>query len=252
VTDLPYERLSRYWGQTSKSVIDLLNPRYQFFHDTLSFRSRTHHEMKSFSKMLEKHVNGLESVEEELKRTIHFLSVSERKDTLSVVVRSNHDAHGEVWLDSADYRGDLPNVEVFLEAQLDRVRAIKRGEASDWMFLEWAARKYGAPETVRFLKVDESFVICQKSGHPIECSLHGDIGPNGSRGSTMNLSTLGCKSNKGHDHSATLLEGVASSGTCSEKQGYNHGVTTWSVSHIGTYVNGKRQIYTERAKQLWA
>lgn len=253
VTDMPAERLERYWGNNN-SVIDILKPRYQFFHDTLSFRSRSHHEMKSFSAMLEKHYMGQESVEEELKKTIGFLGMSERADTMSVVVRSNHDEHGSVWLDTADYKADYPNAEVFLEAQLDRVRAIKRGERKEWMFLKWAAEKYGAPETIHFLKAGESFVICEKSGHPIECSLHGDKGPNGSRGSTANLSTLGCKTNKGHDHSATIKEGVYSAGTCAENQGYNegNGATTWSISHIFTYVNGKRCITTERKGKLWA
>ena len=253
VNDMPQDRLERYWGEHN-SVIDILKPRYQFFHDTLSFRSRTHHEMRSFSLMLAKHVSGQELVEEELKKTISFLARSERQGTLSVVVKSNHDEHGSVWLDTADYKADLPNVEVFLEAQLDRVRAIKRGDLKDWTFLEWAARKYGAPETIRFLKSRESFIICGKYGHPIECSLHGDKGPNGARGSTANLSTLGCKTNKGHDHSATIKEGVYSAGTCAEDQGYNedNGATTWSVSHIGTYKNGKRAILTERDGRLWA
>lgn len=250
VTDLPAWRHTYYWGKDG--IIDILNPRYQFFHDTLSFRARTHHEMKSFSKMLEKHYTGNESVEVELERTTDFLTLSERAGTLSVVVRSNHDAHGEKWLDTADYKADLVNAELFLEAQLDRVRAIKRGDADDWMFFEWSAKKFGAPETIRFLKLDESFVICAKSGHPIECSLHGDIGPNGSRGSTANLSTLGCKVSKGHDHTATIRDGVYSAGTCAEQQGYNHGLTTWSVSHVLTYSNGKRCIVTERNQLLWA
>lgn len=252
VTDMPEERMRRYWG-TQDSVIDLLKPKYQFFHDTLSFRSRTHHEMKSFSKMYEKYVQGKDSVAAELKKTVDFLSFSERADTLSVVVRSNHDAHGEVWLDTACYKADFPNAETFLEAQLERVRAMNKGEGDAWMFLEWGAKKFAAPETIRFLRLGEPFVICQKSGHPIECSLHGDIGPNGARGSTANLSTLGCKISKGHDHSATIMEGVYSAGTCAEEQGYNNGKpTSWSISHIGAYSNGKRVILTERANKLWA
>lgn len=250
VTDMPEARALLYWG--SGGVIDILRPRYQFFHDTLSFRSRTHHEMKSFSKMLEKHYNGQELVEDELKKTVAFLSLSERPETLSVVVRANHDEHADKWLDTADYKADLPNAEIFLEAQLARVRAIKAGLGGEWMFFEWASTKYGAPETIRFLKLDEPFVICAKSGHPIECSLHGDRGPNGSRGSTANLSTLSCKISKGHDHSASIRDGVYSAGTCALQQGYNHGPTTWSVSHILTYPNGKRCILTERSDMLWA
>ncbi len=250
VEELPESRKQSYWGD--KGIIDQLLPKYQFFHDTLSFRSRSHHEMKSFSKMLEKHVNGQESVEQELMRTVAFLSDSHRENVSTIVIRSNHDTHGEKWLDTADYRSDMVNVQVFLEAQLDRVKAIKAGKASDWMFFEWASKRYGGPSTVRFLKTDESFVICQKSGHPIECSLHGDIGPNGSRGTTSSLSTIGCKINKGHSHAAEIRDGVYSAGACSLDHGYNFGPTSWSISHILTYPNGKRTIVTERSDRLWA
>jgi hypothetical protein len=256
VTDMPEERKHRYWGKDS--VIEVLNPKYQFFHDTLSFRSRSHHEMSSFSKMIEKYYRGVDSVEDELRKTVDFLSFSERSGTLSVVVKSNHDDHGDVWLDRADYKSDYPNAEVFLESQLARVKAIKlaarEGIRCQWTFLGWANRRFNGPETVRFLLSGEKFTICAKSGHPIECSLHGDKGPNGSRGSTANLSTLGCKITKGHDHSATIIDGVYSAGTCAMEQGYNEngGPTTWSVSHIITWPNGKRCIVSERNLTLWA
>src|SRR5690606_17457923 len=106
-------------------------------------------------------------------------------------------------------------------------------------------------ENVRFLRIDESFVICAKN-HPIECGLHGHLGPNGSRGTTANLSRMGARINKGHDHAATIRNGVYSAGVCALEQGYNQGPTSWSVSHICTYLNGKRCILTERVGRLWA
>jgi hypothetical protein len=113
-------------------------------------------------------------------------------------------------------------------------------------------RTAGAPETIRYLGIDESFIICAKSGHPIECGLHGDLGPNGSRGSTSNLSTLGARVNKGHSHQCEIRDGVYSAGTLSMDHKYNKGPTSWSISHILTYSSGKRTILTERAGRLWA
>jgi hypothetical protein len=250
--DVPEERIQRYWGEQANSVVNLLRPKYQIANDIHSFHARSHHEINKFSKNYEKFIQGIDRVDAEVDRTAALLNRMEREFSTTVVISSNHDRFGERWLDECSFKSDLQNVEYYLEAQLERVRAIKRGE-TDWMFLEWAAKRAGCPETVRFLKIDDSFVICAKSGHPIECGLHGDIGPNGSRGSTMNLSTVGSRISKGHDHTATIKDGVYSAGTCALDQKYNRGgATTWSVSHIICYTSGKRAILTERSQRLWA
>lgn len=246
--ELPEERKVRYWG--NGGVIDQLKPRKQFCHDLQTFRARNHHELKSFSKMYQRYTAGEDSVSEELSATADLLSFMERQFCSTTVIPSNHDRFGERWLDEANYKHDLPNVEFFLEAQLERVRAIKRGD--DWMFLEWALKRAGCPETVRFLKLDESLVICEKAGHPIECGLHADLGPNGSRGSVGNLTNLGMKANFGHTHTACIRDGNVWAGVCSLKHDYNVGPTTWSVTHTVTYLNGKRAQLTEKSGKLWA
>lgn len=248
VAELPEDRMHRYWGKDS--VIDRLKPKYQFFNDLFSMRSRSHHEMKSFGKMLEKHINGQESVQDEVNKTAEFLSFSEREYCTSITVCSNHDRHLEKYLDEVNYRHDLVNVEFFLRAQLDRVLTIKRGE--EWNALKWAMETAGAPETIRYLGIDESFVICSRNGHPIECGLHGDLGPNGSRGTTANLATLGARVNKGHTHVAEIRDGVYSAGCTSMRHSYNHGPSSWSISHIIVYPSGKRAIISERFERLWA
>lgn len=251
VTEMPKSRVQRYWVGTKvePAVIDRLQPRYQFHNDLFSHRARSHHEMKSLEKMLQKYIVGDDKVDAEIKNTAEFLSIADRANCLAVVVCSNHDRHLERYLDEVDYRHDLPNIEWFLNAQLARVRAIKAGES--WMCLPWALQQAGCPETVRFLRIDESFIICRN--HPIECSLHGDIGPNGSRGSTANLANVGSRVNKGHSHTLEVRNGVWSAGTCAQDQSYNKGgVTTWSVSHILTYMNGRRVALVERAGKLWA
>ena len=227
------------WGEGG--ILDVLSPRFQFLHDWLSFRNRSHHEMKKFGRMYEKHVNGQESVEDEVDVTARQAWRIHRDWCKTKVVSSNHDRHGERWLDEADFKKDLLNAEFYLEAQLARVRAIKAGE--NWTFFEWSMRRAGIPDDIDFLPQDESFVICKKHGG-IECGMHGDEGPDGARGNTSNLSKLGVRVNKGHDHKATIRAGVYSAGVCQLQMPYNTGPSSWSISHILTYPNGKRQIIT--------
>lgn len=242
------------WGDREccpEGVLDILKPKKQFMNDLFSMRSQSHHERDKFSARYEKYIKGIDSVSGEILATKDFLKLTHRSFCETVVVNSNHDRHGERWLDEANYKADLPNARFFLEAQLDRVTAIEDGTSGDWMFLRWALQQHLDCPPLLFLGMDESYLIGPRN-HQVECGLHGDLGPNGSRGSTRNLAKLGCRNNKGHDHSATIFEGTYSAGVCQLKMSYNHGPTTWSVSHILTYLNGKRTILTQRAGRLWA
>lgn len=229
-------------------IIDCLRPRYQFYQDLHSQRSQNHHD-RSFSRRYEKYVKQQDGVLEELQQVQEFLHLAHRDWCQAVVVNSNHDRHGERWLDEADYKADLPNAKFFLQAQLTRVCAIEEGN-DRWSFLEWALRQLGCPE-IRFLCIDESFVVGPRH-HPVECGLHGDLGPNGARGSTRNLATLGRRNTKGHSHVAEIIDGTYSAGTCQLNFSYNHGPTSWSISHVPCWPNGKRCILTQRAGKYWA
>lgn len=240
------------WGCPQyHGVIDTLRPKKQFANDLFSMRSQSHHERDKFSARYEKFIEGTDNVLVEVKQTRDLLALMERDFCETVVVNSNHDRHGERWLDEANYKADLPNARFFLEAQLARVDAIERGGAKDWTFLRWSLERLSGCPRVRFLGMDESYLIGPRN-HQVECGLHGDQGPNGSRGSTRNLAKLGCRNNKGHDHSATIFEGTYSAGVCQLNLSYNHGPTTWSISHIAVWPNGKRTILTQRAGRLWA
>jgi hypothetical protein len=235
------------WG--AGGVIDTLRPRYQFMHDLFSMRSRSHHEAKSYEARLLKAGTTLDSVEAELAVTLQLLNFARRSGCETVVVSSNHDRHGERWLDEADYKQDLPNAEFFLEAQLARTRALR--SEGRWQFLSWALQRPGWECPDRFLKRDEPFIICAKSGRPVSCGSHGDEGPDGARGSTGNLIRLSIRQNKGHDHKLTIRDGVASAGVCARTLNYAHGPSSWSLSHIITYRNGKRAGITQRAGKCW-
>jgi hypothetical protein len=252
------------WGRAhGLAVIDVLRPEYQFWHDTFSMRNRGHHELKSFGSRYAKWAAGADadSVEREVKLTADLLKLAHRDWCTTVVVSSNHDRHLDRWLEEADYKTDPANAEFFLEAQLARVKAIRRGK--DWDGLKWAIVEHpeysvedfcsGAADAltaVRFLSRDESFRI-GPPGREIECGSHGDEGANGARGSAAGLSKLAVRMNVGHAHSACMRQGVAQAGVCNRRLPYAHGASSWSVSHVATLPNAKRQILTQRAGRLW-
>lgn len=230
------------WGEDG--ILDCLQPRHQFLHDLFSFANGAgHHERGKFSTRLKKHVRG-ESVERDIQVTARFLDRAKRPFCETVVVKSNHDVHPERWLDEADFREDLTNAEVFLEAQLARVRAIKTEEP--WAFLPWAMDRAGVTG-VRFLGVNDSLVI-----RGVEYAWHGHLGPNGARGSTANLLKTCRKGTKGHDHQATIRDGLYSGGVCQLDMDYAQGPSSWSVSHVVQYDNGKRAIVTIHGDEPWA
>lgn len=243
------DALEALWGKGG--IVDTIKPKYQFLHDVFSMRSRSHHDFKSFGRMFEKFLDGVESVEKEVAVTAEVVKRALRPDCEVVIVNSNHDRHGERWLDEADYRRDLLNSEFFLEAQLDRLKSLRYARDNlkigtkprPWNFLEWALRR-SQVQGVRILDQDASFVICRDKSGGIECGWHGDDGPNGSRGTTQSLLNVGRRVNKGHDHTAAILDGVYSAGACARRFSYQHGPTAHSVSHIITYPNGKRTILT--------
>lgn len=224
------------WGRGG--MLDTLRPRYQFMGDTLSMRSRTHHELRNFLATYRKHVEGEETVEDEVAQASDFVTEASRGWCETVIIPANHDRHLDRWLNEADFRLDPVNAKYFCELQWQVLDAVDRGDKG-FNVMEYAMRQKGIPSDVRFLSMDESFVVAG-----VENGLHGDLGPNGSRGSTRTLTKLGRPVNKGHDHTAAIRDQVFSAGACSLSFPYMVGPNSHSVSHIVTYSNGSRALVT--------
>lgn len=243
VRDLGWGKPAKGDQEASWGMLDWLHPKRQVMHDIFSMRSRGHHEMKDFHALYTKHVAGQESVEGEIKETARFLTDSWREWCETVVVPSNHDRHLDRWLNDEDPRKDPLNARYHMRLQHALLESIDRG-AKGFNILEWALREQGVPQAVHFLVLDQSYVICREIDGGIECALHGDLGPNGARGSTRNLAKLGRAVNKGHDHTAAIRDKVYSTGACSLSFAYMKGPGAHSISHIVTFENGTRQIVT--------
>jgi hypothetical protein len=161
----------------------------------------------------------------------------------TVIVDSNHDdAWIQKWLREYDYRKDPANAVRFLDLQAFMYGEIQKGKMPrDISVIEEAMRNLNY-KGAKFLRGDESFLIC---GRKIECGQHGHLGPAGRFGTPENLSRMGRKANTAHTHATGIYNGLYVAGTSSKlRWTYNLGPSSWTNSHIVTYPNGKRSIVT--------
>ena len=228
------------WGEGG--MLDTLRPEFQFMHDVLAGLKINHHEWRNPHEQFRLHVEGWDSVHDELVDAAAFLSTAERDWCSTQVVWSNHDSPWiERWLRECDYRQDPKNAELFLELQHRKYRAIREKD-TDFNILEYALRNRGCPEDTEFLGESDSFTICRGQ---IECGMHGHLGPDGARGVPLGLSKMGRKANTAQTHSAGITDGLYVAGSSTRmSMGFNRGPSSWSHSHIVTYPNGKRAIVT--------
>jgi hypothetical protein len=228
----------------SLDMLDALRPQAQFIHDVLEGSSVIHHERDNPHFKFYNWLRGLNSVEEELKRTVEVVNRYLRPDVATIVVDSNHDDPWiQRWLREYDYRKDPRNSELFLRAQVHLYAQLRAGKMPrDVNMLGWCLKQAGLSDDVKFLVSDESYLICNRQ---IECGMHGHLGPGGKFGTPEALSRMGRKANTAHTHTAGIYNGLYVAGTSAKlRWDYNRGPSGWTHSHIVTYPNGKRAIVT--------
>lgn len=238
---LPYQVVS-----TETNMLDYLRPKYCFYHDTIDFKVRNHHNRKNPLFKIKMMYDKTEDVRFGLKQAGRFLSIVDREWCQSVVVNSNHDAALKRWAEECVWSEDPVNAEFLLSCQLELVKSIKSGN-EDFCIFEYMVKDSvdGDIDHVKFLKLDEPFEICGKGGTGIQCGYHGHTGNNGARGSIQSYRITGVRYNLGHTHACAIKDGIYVSGVTGKMDmGYNKGMGGWSHSHIVTYCNSKRAIVT--------
>lgn len=222
-----------------RSMVNLLKPQHLIWHDLLDFHTRNHHHKDDWLTKFGKWKAGKECVRTEVEEAINFVNKKTPKDCKSVIISSNHDRALARWLKEANFKDDPVNSEFYLEIALEAVRGSKMyqgGVESYDPFISYAQKR--AAKNVQFLKQGKSFMLAR-----VEYGLHGDNGPNGSRGTTKNLSTIGVKVTKGHNHTAEIIDGCYSAGKSTGPLEYEAGgPSSHSNSHVVQYANGKRAI----------
>lgn len=229
-------------------IVQRTRPQHLVWHDLLDGHScNPHHKNNPFADIA-KHLAARSSVSAETTRACSFLadktdiarSRAGNNELISVVVPSNHNDFLMRWVMSSDWR-TLPaeNRVFYLETALHMAKKThlsSKGIEFPDPFSE-ILRNANIPG-VRVLKIDEPFTLGGVALH-----MHGDRGPNGSRGSIQNLRRVATKSIIGHSHSPGENEGCVQVGTSTKlRLEYNHGPSSWLNAHCDLNADGKRQI----------
>jgi hypothetical protein len=203
------------------SVAACVRPKALILHDLIDSTARNHHISRDgIGRFIRHHFNKNDNVEEGLQIAADFIDSISRPDTIKVIVRSNHDEHLDRWLAEADPKTDPENAKFYHYLKYNQYASLQEGE--DFSVLEF------------WCKNPESYEIAG-----VEISLHGDMGPNGSRGSLKNLSRMGQKLIIGHSHTPGIINGSYQVGTTSKlKLDYNKGPTSWLNTAALVYPNG--------------
>ncbi|WP_294352342.1 hypothetical protein [uncultured Sphingomonas sp.] len=164
-SSLDAEVAAATWGigakdPTAKSLVDLLRPRRQIFHDVCDFSARSPFDARNHLRRFAQFANGGGNVGAEMEQAARFLSVSSRPWCTSLVVASNHDAMFGHWLRETDFRDDPANAIFFLRCALALHERLARGEDSEGFF-EATLRDLAADELqgVHFLRNGESYKV---------------------------------------------------------------------------------------------
>lgn len=221
-------------------IVDTLRPTRLVWHDLLdSYTGNPHHDGNVFN-AIAKMANDRNDYAAEVNRAINFLFKHTPPDVKSIVVPSNHNDFLTRWIIGSDWRLVPENAEFYLETALAMVKGTgldESGLVCPDPFTHWG--KQALPSTrFEFLNRDDSYTV-----DGIELAMHGDKGPNGSRGSIKNLRRIGVKSIIGHTHSPGIDEGCYQVGTSTRlKLEYMSGPSGWLNTHCVVYANGKRSL----------
>jgi hypothetical protein len=220
-------------------MVAVLRPKHLVWHDLLDAYSCNPHHLGNPFAAIAKSAVGADDVEAEVDRAIDYVRGHTPKDCLSVIVGSNHDDMLRRWVLRGDWKSDPVNARFYLETALAMVNGTKKtpsGVQYPDPFRHWF-REAKVPNT-RVLNGDESFAL-----GGVELGMHGDLGPNGARGSIKNLRRIGARSIIGHSHSPGIDEGCYQVGTSTRlRLEYNHGASSWLNAHALLHADGKRQI----------
>jgi hypothetical protein len=188
-------------------------------------------------------------VEDEIDECASFIDHHTLEGQRVIFAPSNHPDALARWVEDTDWKDDPENCIFYLKTALamaESARMSESGAAYLDPFVYWMQQKL---ETIRQQKLksarqyefphrDESVMI---SG--IECGMHGDKGPNGSRGNIRGFGKIGVKSVIGHSHTPGVIDGVYQVGTSSRlRLEYSGGPSSWMHCHCLIYPNGKRTL----------
>lgn len=219
-------------------IVPTLRPEHLIWADLLDgYSCNPHHEgdpMIAYAKR----IAGKDVIRGEVQRAIEFVRKHTPSDTLSIIQACNHNDFLRRYVLKTPWQKDPTNALFLSETSTEMLHSCKMGpggtEYVDPFALHFRA---ACVPNSRVLDLDEQFVLADVVLH-----MHGDKGPNGSRGSIRNLRRVASKSIIEHSHTLGVDEGCYQAATSTRlRLEYNHGASSWSNAHILLNADGKRQ-----------
>jgi hypothetical protein len=232
------EVVEKWTYKDDKSMINVLQPKYIVRHDSLDAYSISHHHKKSVFTQYAKWVSGINSIEDELRKTVDYINETTPTNTVSLIVQSNHNEHLLKWLNEVDISTEPWNAKLYhylMYQMLSNTTMSTSGASYPDPFALIASP---------WLNTNVEFVSREgKKIMGIEVGAHGDVGVNGARGSAKSFARIPDKMIVGHSHSPSIEKGCYTVGTSSKLAlEYNRGASTWHHAHVIIHPNGKRQM----------
>ncbi len=221
--------------EVSFEMLEKFKPKHVVLHDIADMSSISHHEKRNPFQLLRREEDGSNSLKREIQYIIDWFK--ERPKYNYIVPSANHNDFIDRWLQNEDWRKDNNKALYLKYANITAEGLAPKGIIAYILESEF--------DHVKCLGVDESYNVLG-----FELSVHGDRGASGSRGSITQYKNLNVKTVTAHSHTGSRTDGHCCVGTLTKlRMGYNLGMSSWSVSNVVIYPNGKAQhIHITRGK----
>lgn len=222
------------------SMVNLLKPEFIIRHDVLDSYAGSHHHDKNDVLLFRKHHNGDSDFRKEVDQAIKFINDTTPKFSTTLLVPSNHVDHLYKWLAKVDPKIDHTNALFIHELKTLQYQNALKGKLYDQYHTD-PFKLYAETRLYckfKFLRMCQQHLIVG-----IDVGQHGDIGPNGTRGSAQGMAKSVNKMFIGHSHTARIVLGVYQMGTSTDRLEYAKGLSSWTNTHGIIYQNGKRALY---------
>lgn len=234
------------------NLLSTLQPRRIILQDLHDGQIDSHYTSDDLASKVEMSTRGRHKLETEIDGDARFLfSLGKLNPFLEEIIvdESNHDLRLERYVREGRYRTDGFNARLglqledrYLQHREDSAKAMDSGAPREsFSLFEFAVRKQCKAEltNVSWVYDGNSRVI-----NDVEVGHHGFRGTNGAKASISGYVRIGRKISYGDKHSPSIRDGAFQAGVLVMHQGYNKGPSSWGVSHILQYANGKRCIIT--------
>ncbi|MFW6021409.1 MAG: transposase [Guyparkeria sp.] len=223
---------------TFDDLVPRLRPRHIVRHDLHDHYSQSHHHEGDTILKVHKAHNRDWSVADELQLTVDHLINTDAPGRINWVVDANHNRHLRQWLNRYSANADPHNALIAWELQGLVAAAITEGRDPD-PFRLYLEKHLPADvlSRVRFVNPNDELLIAG-----IDCSQHGDRGPNGARPTLRGFARASHKMFTAHSHTPGIEQGAWAVGVSAPEMAYAQGLSSWMTTHGVIFPNGKRQL----------